>query len=116
MGGSRGNIAIAIANSAPKINFVVQDLPDMLRGAAEAVPAEVKERVKFMVHDFFKPQVVVGDAYLFRNIFHNWSDAHVVKILQATIPALKNGAKIVVNDYLIPEAKSMVPNKEREIR
>lgn len=116
VGGSRGNIAIILAQSAPHLNFVVQDLPHMIRGANEVVPAEVAARISLMAHDFFIEQPVKADVYLFRNIFHNWADSHVVRILKATIPALRPGARIVVNDYLIPEPKTMSSSKERSVR
>ena len=117
VGGSRGNISVALAQTHPHLSFIVQDLPDMIRGAPDAVPANLRDRVTFMPHDFFLPQPVAGaDVYVFRNIFHNWSDAHVVRILRATVPALKVGARVVVNDYLIPEQGTMAPVKEREIR
>lgn len=117
VGGSRGHVALALAQSHPHLRLVVQDLPDMIRGAPDAVPAPVAARVAFMAHDFFAPQPVPAAAvYLFRNIFHNWSDAHVVRILRATVPALAPGARVVANDYLIPEPKTMAPSKEREIR
>jgi hypothetical protein len=44
-----------------------------------------------MEYEFFTPQVVEGDAFLFRIILHYWSDEHVIRILQATIPAFKKG-------------------------
>lgn len=116
VGGSRGNISIALAQTYHKLKFVVQDLPEMIRAAEDAVPADVADRVEFMEHDFFKPQPRDAHVYLFRNVFHNWSDMHVIKILRALIPALWRGARVVVNDYLIPEPKTMSPSKEREIR
>ena len=117
VGGSRGNISIALAQTHPHLTFIVQDLPAMIVGAQDAVPPDVTDRISFMEHDFFTPQPVRKAAvYLFRNIFHNWSDTHVVKILRATVPALEPGARVVANDYLIPEPMSMAPSKEREIR
>lgn len=116
VGGSRGDIGVALARSFPGLRVVVQDLPQTLQGAESALPPELKERVTLMAHDFFKIQPVVADVYLFRIIFHNWSDAHVIRILEATIPALKPGARIVVNDYLIPEPNTMSWAKEKQIR
>lgn len=116
VGGSTGNISVALAQSAPGLSFVVQDLPDMICGAKARIPADVSDRITFLPHDFFTDQPVAADVYLFRNIFHNWSDAHVLRILKATIPALRPGARIVANDYLIPEPNSMSPSKERTIR
>ncbi|KAL8710084.1 MAG: hypothetical protein Q9225_007362 [Loekoesia sp. 1 TL-2023] len=116
VGGSKGNISVALARSVQKLEFVVQDLPSMIDGAKDTLPDDVADRIEFMAYDFFTEQPLEADVYLFRNIFHNWSDSHVIKILQATVPALKPGARVVANDYLIPEPKSMSPSKEREIR
>ena len=116
VGGSRGSQCVAIAQSFPDLRFVVQDLPDMIEGAAEELPTDVDLRIKFMEHDFFTEQPVSADVYLFRIVFHNWSDANVIKILKSTIPAMRPGARIVLNDYLIPELGTLPPTKEREVR
>jgi hypothetical protein len=56
-----------------------------------------------MKHDFFTPQVVKdADVYLYRWIFHNWGDDQSVEILRAAIPALKPGAKVLINDGCLP--------------
>ncbi|CAF9913897.1 hypothetical protein IMSHALPRED_001473 [Imshaugia aleurites] len=117
VGGSRGNISIALASSHPTLHLIVQDLPPMIAGAAASVPLHLASRISFAAHDFFDPQpVVAADVYLFRNIFHNWSDGHVVRILRATVPALRRGSRVVVNDYLLPERGSVGPGREREVR
>lgn len=116
VGGSKGDVSIAIAQSTSNLQFVVQDLPSMIKDAKTHVPNEVTNRIHFMAHDFFKDQTVQADVYLFRRIFHNWSDSHVVRILRATVPALKPGSRLVINDYLIPNAGEMSPSKERDIR
>ncbi|KAL9119188.1 MAG: hypothetical protein Q9187_004259 [Circinaria calcarea] len=116
VGGSKGNISVALAQSVPGLRFIVQDLPGAMQGAKETIPTEVASRIEFMEHDFFNDQPVKADAFLFRMIFHNWSDEHVVKILKATTPGLKPGSRVVVNDYLVPEPKTMSLIKERTIR
>jgi len=116
VGGSKGNISVVLAQSAPGLRFVVQDLPGALQGAEDTVPDDVKPRIEFMEHDMFKDQPVKADAFLFRMIFHNWSDEHVIEALKATIPGLKPGSRVVVNDYLVPEPKTMSHMKERTIR
>ncbi|CAF9907146.1 MAG: hypothetical protein ALECFALPRED_003076 [Alectoria fallacina] len=116
VGGSRGFQCVAIAQSFPDLHFVVQDLPDMIDGAKNALPTNVESRISFMEHDFFTEQPVSADIYLFRIIFHNWSDANVIKILKATVPAMQSGARVVVNDYLILEPGILPPIREREVR
>ena len=42
-------------------------------------------------------------VYFFRWIIHNYSTPYAVKILKSLIPALKPGARIVVNDHCLRE-------------
>lgn len=116
VGGSKGNISVFLAQKYPNLRFVVQDLPDMIAGVAETLPADVGGRVEFQAHDFFIGQPVQGDVYFFRNIFHNWSDSHAIRVLKALVPALRPGVRIVVNDYLLPEPNTMPWIKERAVR
>lgn len=74
-----------------KMNCISQDLPDVVEGVE--TPEDVKGRVEIVAHDFFMEQPVKGpDAYLFRWIFHDWSDKYSIQILRNLIPALKHGA------------------------
>jgi SAM-dependent methyltransferase len=116
VGGSKGHISVLLAQRYPDLNFVVQDLPEALTGAAEAVPSEVADRIKFQEHDFFMPQTVQADVYLFRNIFHNWPDAFAINILQQLVPALRKGSRIVIHDYLLPRPGALPWIKEMAVR
>ena len=116
VGGGKGNISVIIAQNAPGLRFVVQDLPGALQGAQDTIPKDITPRLEFMAHDFFQDQPVQADVFLFRMIFHNWADKYVVKILRATIPGLKPGSRVVINDYVVPQPKTMSLMKERTIR
>ncbi|KAM7182880.1 S-adenosyl-L-methionine-dependent methyltransferase [Rhypophila sp. PSN 637] len=108
IGGSHGMVSIGLAQKYPSLSFVVQDLEAIIEGGRANLPAELASRVKFMSHDFFKEdQPIHGAAvYFYRWIFHNWSDKYSVKILRSLIPALKTGAKVIINDYVLPSGKS----------
>ncbi|KAI0202634.1 S-adenosyl-L-methionine-dependent methyltransferase [Astrocystis sublimbata] len=93
VGGSHGEVAIALAQAFPSQKFVVQDInePTILE-ADSRKPADVADRVCSMTHDFFTEQPIRGaDVYLYRACLHNWSDQYAVRILRALIPALKVG-------------------------
>ncbi|KAI8630531.1 hypothetical protein F5Y19DRAFT_474315 [Xylariaceae sp. FL1651] len=45
---------------------------------------------------------VKADAYFFRSTFHNWVDKHCIKILRNLVPALKLGAKIIIDERILP--------------
>ena len=116
VGGATGHISVELARIAPNLHFVVQDLPEIIMGAQESLPKDVTSRAEFMEHDFFQNQPLAADVYLFRQIFHNWSDEFCVKILKALIPALKPGARVVANDHLVPPANTMSLLQERTVR
>ncbi|KAL1874202.1 hypothetical protein Plec18167_006139 [Paecilomyces lecythidis] len=116
VGCSKGTVMAEIAKSAPGLKFIIQDLPDMIQGAKEEIPSDIAGRMEFMVHDFFKEQRVRADAYFFRYIFHNWSDRNSVRILRALVPALKPGARVIINDYILPEPGTSSYIRERAIR
>lgn len=81
------------------------------------MPEDVKARISGMEHDFLTPQPVKGaDIYLFRWILHDWSDKYCVKILQSLIPALKKGAKIIINDICIPPPGMLGIAADRALR
>jgi len=105
VGGSHGLVSIELARQFPELRFIVQDLDEpVVKNADAKKPAEIGDRVTFMRHDFFEEQPVKGaEIYFLRAVLHNWSDGYAVKILRALIPALKKGAKIVVNDVVMAE-------------
>ena len=117
VGGSHGQVSIAIAQKYPDVKCIVQDLPDVITGLESRLPDGLKGRVHGMEHDFLTPQSVNGaDIYLFRWILHDWSDKYCVKILQCLIPALKKGAQIVVNDICIPQPGQLGISMDRSLR
>ncbi|MCJ1397470.1 hypothetical protein MMC11_000663 [Xylographa trunciseda] len=116
VGGGHGSIAFSLAKAFPSLRFIVQDLPTTVDGADALIPTELSGRIKFMAHDFFTTQPVTADAYLFRWIFHNWSDKYGVLILQALVPALKPGTRILVQDGCLPEPGAIPQWIERDLR
>ena len=113
LGGSHGGAAFALARKNPGFHLIVQELPQVVASSKEEVGLDVK----FMVHDIFEERPVHGaDGYLFRWILHNWPDKHCVKALRALIPALKQGARVLIAEFVMPPP-GVVPNElERKIR
>lgn len=64
------------------------------------MPGDLKSRVSFLAHDFFKPMPVGADLYLIKLILHDWPDSECVEILRALRPALKPGARVLFIDYV----------------
>ena len=117
LGGSRGELCIALARVAPKLSFIVQELPRTVHSVdRNTIPSDVAPRVEFMEHDFFNPQPIAAAVYLFRQIFHNWADVNVIKILRMLVPVLQPGARVLVHDLILPEPGTMSLLQDRQIR
>ena len=102
VGGSHGTASIALAQRFPNLKCIVQDLPGTIAGCS--IPPELEGRLEYMAHDFFTEQPVKGaEIYFFRRIFHDWSDGYAARILRCLIGALKPGAKVLIQDMVVPE-------------
>ncbi|KAL7808236.1 chlorophenol O-methyltransferase [Trichoderma gracile] len=109
IGGSHGFVSVELAKRWKNIKFIVEDLPKTIESAPQPLCDDktVADRISLQVHDFFQEQPVKGaDVYFFRWIFHNHSKPYAVSILQNLIPALKPGARVVINDYCIRDPGS----------
>lgn len=116
VGGSIGHACIAIAEKAPDANFIVQDLATVVEQGKRSLPDSLRTRVTFQEYDFFTPQPISGDIYLLRFILHDHPDVVATKIIQSTIPAMKNGCRLIINDGVLPEPNTLPRSEERIAR
>ncbi|KAI1407788.1 S-adenosyl-L-methionine-dependent methyltransferase [Hypoxylon sp. FL1857] len=119
IGGSHGFVCVHLAQQYRNTSFIVQDLPSTIGSAPQPIcsDAQIAARIRFEVHDFFTQQPVRGaDVYFLRWIMHNYSTPYAVQILRNLIPALKPGARIIINDHCLREAGAENPWDERLMR
>ena len=117
IGGSHGIVSTAIAQHFPSLRFIIQDQAEVIRNGRVKLSAEFRGRVTFMEHDFFAEQPITSaDVYLLRWILHDWPDAYAVKILQALVPALKDGSRVCICELVLPEPGKISPYQERTLR
>ncbi|KAL3471638.1 S-adenosyl-L-methionine-dependent methyltransferase [Aspergillus californicus] len=122
LGGSTGHVSIALAREYPDLNFIVQDLPEVIEGAQQYLHSlpdgnSLEDRIQYRTHDLFTPQPVPDAAvYLLRMILHDWGFDDTVKILSCITPALRAGSRILVADMIMPDPGSVPVTKERFLR
>ncbi|KAK0703452.1 S-adenosyl-L-methionine-dependent methyltransferase [Lasiosphaeria miniovina] len=119
VGGSHGFVCVDLAVRYKNIQFVCQDLPKTVESAPKPVCADPQAaaRITFLAHDFFTEQVTKGaDVYYLRWIIHNYSTPYAVRILRNLIPALKPGARVIINDHCLREPGRENPHDEAVMR
>lgn len=117
VGGSTGGVARSIAERYEGVKIVVQDFGGPVEEGRRNLPGELEGRVEFMEHDFFEEQPVKGaDVYLLRWVLHDWSDSYAIRILRALVPALKKGARVILNETVLPPDEMVSIGTRRLLR
>jgi hypothetical protein len=114
--GSRGQAAFELARNFKNLKFIVQDSKNTLVGMNSTIPSDLAGRVAFEEHELFAPQDVKADVYFFRMVFRGLGDAFATQALQAQIPALQSGVKILIQDVVMPEPDAIPLWKDRVAR
>ncbi|KAK7709060.1 hypothetical protein SLS64_006544 [Diaporthe eres] len=113
VGGARGHFAKELAKRHPQLRIVVQDMANVVENADLGEPLH---RVRFAAHNLFDPQNIHADVFFFRWIFHNWPDQYCIRIIKAQVPALRPGARLIIQEAIMPESGTVAQWKERDLR
>ncbi|KAF1808284.1 S-adenosyl-L-methionine-dependent methyltransferase [Eremomyces bilateralis CBS 781.70] len=114
VGGSTGHISQAIANIAPNVTCVVEDLPGLeakFDASLTNVDSSVSSRISFRAHDFFTPQPVQAEIYFLKHILHDWADSYARKIIGQITPQMKPGSRFLIFDGVMPPMADEKGNK-----
>ncbi|KAH8695143.1 sterigmatocystin 8-O-methyltransferase [Talaromyces proteolyticus] len=122
VGGSTGHSSVELAKAYPDLDFVVQDLPEVVANGPEALQSQglaesVTNRIRFQEHSFFEPEPLHGaDVYLLRMILHDWPENEALSIVSNLIPALKACSRIIIMDTVLPASGQIPAVQERLLR
>jgi O-methyltransferase/methyltransferase family protein len=97
IGGGIGTQLVDILDAHPECRGVLFDQPEVVSTAIE------HDRVERVGGDFFKEIPVKADAYIFRNIIHDWNDEKSVSILRTLRKATKPHARVMLLEWVIPD-------------
>ena len=66
LGGSHGELCVAIAKDHPDLSFVVQELVRTVQSVDKSIlPPDIVNRIKFMEHDFFTERKMSRLMYIY---------------------------------------------------
>ncbi len=112
VGGGHGRLLAAILNTAPHARGILFDQPQVVAGAmAELREHRVEERVRIVEGSFFEDDIPAGDAYVLKNIIHDWPDDEAVRILANVRKAAAPGSYVLVLEQVIPAHDRDIPAK-----
>jgi predicted O-methyltransferase YrrM len=90
---------------------VLFDRPEVVAGAPAILEAAgVAERCQVIGGDFFEAVPAGGDAYVLRQILHDWDDARATEILKNCQRAMQGPGKVLVVERVItPDYREALP-------
>jgi O-methyltransferase domain/Dimerisation domain len=104
VGGGHGRLVAAIIAATPGTSGVLYDLPQVVEGAPELLKRYgVPNRVRVESGSFFDGVPEGGDAYVMKNVIHDWPDAEAVAILKNVRKAAKPGTTLLLVEFVIPD-------------
>ncbi|MFL6086530.1 MAG: methyltransferase [Mycobacterium sp.] len=112
VGGGHGPLLAAILAAAPASRGVLYDLPPVVANAPNLLREQgVADRVVIAEGSFFDSVPGDGDAYVLKNIIHDWPDEKARQILRNVRAAVGTGATVLLVEFVIPEHDRDFPGK-----
>jgi hypothetical protein len=110
VGGGQGALAAALVRAVPGLTATVLDTEHGLAGApALLAGAGVADRCMLVTGDFFRAVPAGADAYLLKNVLHDWDDEHARQILARCCAAMGVGARLLIVELLLPRRVEELP-------
>lgn len=104
IGGGRGNLLETILDDCSEPKGVLFDLPEVVQAAKDRYASSpVLPRMEFLSGNFLESIPSAGDAYLMKNVLHDWSDNVAIKILRNIRAAIKPGGTLLVAEQVVTE-------------
>ncbi|MBB2769681.1 MULTISPECIES: methyltransferase [Mycolicibacterium] len=104
VGGGHGRFLSAILAATPSARGVLYDLPQVVEGATELLGSHgVADRVEIVGGSFFDSIPAGADAYVAKNVIHDWPDADALTILRNIRSAAGTGATLLLAEFVIPD-------------
>jgi hypothetical protein len=96
-GGGRGTLLSEILIRHPHLSGVLCDAPGVIASARTLLAQRgVLDRVQLVAGSFFEEVPAGADAYILKNILHDWDDGRSLKILSVLRRAMQPGARVVL--------------------
>jgi O-methyltransferase domain/Dimerisation domain len=104
VGGGDGTLLTEILRTVPGPRGVLFDTPAGLEAApATLAAAGLSDRCRLVPGDFFASVPEGADAYVLKQILHDWSDEQAIAILRNCRRAMASAARVVILERMLPE-------------
>ena len=102
IGGGHGQLIATILAAHPLMRGILFDRPEVVSGAGPTLQtAGVADRCQVIGGDFFDSVPMGADAYVLRQIIHDWDDADALRILELCRAAIRPSSRVLIVERVI---------------
>ena len=103
IGGGHGVLLGKILKSNPSMLGILFDSSHVIEGAMRHIESEgLGGRCETVAGSFFESVPLGADAYVLKNVLHDWDDEHAVIILKNCHRAMRKGSRLLVLEVVLP--------------
>ncbi len=115
VGGGDGALLVHLLSRYPACRGIVADLPLVMPRAHERLAAAgLLDRCEVRSCDFFHEVPTGGDAYVLRNIIHDWTDEDSSRILRTCRRAMSEGNTLLIVERIV-EDQGTATNRDAQM-
>jgi hypothetical protein len=108
--GGRGTLLAEILRRHPGVRGVLVDTPEVTAAARRYLADQgVVDRVDVVAGNFFEHLPAGSDAYILKDILHDWDDARALTILGRCREAMRSAARLLVVEVVVEPASTRPP-------
>jgi len=105
VGGGEGRLVRSVLHEFPNVTGVIYDLPGVVeRARAQLIAEGLASRCTLAAGSFFDSVPPGGDAYVLKQVLHDWQDDKAVLILANCRRVLEPGGKVIIIEAVVPES------------
>lgn len=103
IGGGQGELLIHILEKNQKVSGILFDLPQIIDQAKSRWQKNLKSRCQFIPGNFSQSVPSGADAYVLKNVLHDWDDEKSKIILQNCRKAMPKEGRLLLIERVLPE-------------
>lgn len=112
IGGGEGRLLAAILAVYPNLKGSTLDLPAVAEQAADFLRSQgLEDRTEVLAGNAFEAIPGGYDAYIMRNVLHDWGDEKALALLANCRAAIPDHGKLVIFDAIMPPGNDPYPAK-----
>jgi hypothetical protein len=116
VGGGQGLLLAGILKAHSHLRGTLFDLPSVAKGATAYLSAQgVADRCEFMAGDAFQSIPAGFDAYILKNVLHDWNDDKCALLLERCRSAIPAHSKLIIVDAVMVPGNEPHPSKMSDL-